>query len=92
MLLLKNSFVPDELMIAMKSLAPSVKLGIAKDGNWIRLNVEAPGIIRGLGKCLNENCITSNCSGECQTKFMHKNGYLSCLYCGNGFTLKEILA
>lgn len=91
MLLLKNSFVPDELMIAMKSLAPSVEFSIAQDGNWIKLNVEAPGTIYGLGKCLNGNCITNDCSGECQTNFSHESGYLHCLYCNNEFTLKEIL-
>ncbi len=89
-LALSESFISDEAMGAISSLAPQVTFNCIGGGEFRKIKIKTPGIIRGIGKCPNPNCITNH-DPEAGVKFVNQdNGYLNCWYCEKEFSLKEI--
>lgn len=89
-LVLSGSLISDEAMGAISSLAPQITFNLIQDGGFKKIKIQTPGIIRGLGKCPNSNCITNH-DPEAGVKFVNQgNGYLNCWYCEKEFSLKEI--
>ncbi|MDD5071962.1 MAG: aspartate carbamoyltransferase regulatory subunit [Patescibacteria group bacterium] len=89
-LVLPGSSISDEAMGAISSLAPQVTFNCIRDGEFRKIKINTPGIIRGIGACPNPNCITNH-DPEADVKFINQNnGSLTCWYCEKEFRLKEI--
>lgn len=89
-LVLENSFLPNELMAIISSFAPMVTFNIVGNENFQKVKIKAPSIITGIGKCPIKNCITNN-DPEANTKFTHSNSNLKCHYCEKEFDREEVI-
>lgn len=89
-LVLSGSSISDEAMGAISSLAPQVTFNCIRDGRFLKIKINTPVIIHGIGKCPNPNCITNH-DPEAAVKFINQNtGHLTCWYCEKEFSLTEI--
>ncbi len=89
-LVLSGSFISDEAMGAISSLAPQVTFNCIREGKFQKIKIKTPMIIRGIGRCPNPNCITNH-DPEAAVKFVNQDtGHLTCWYCEKEFSLTEI--
>ncbi len=89
-LVLSGSFISDESMGAISSLAPQITFNCVRDGKFQKIKIETPAIIQSIGHCPNPNCITNN-DPEANAKFVNQgNGQLECWYCEREFSPTEI--
>lgn len=89
-LVLSDSFISAEAMGAISSLAPQTTFNLIQDGSFKKIKIETPGIIHGIGKCPNPNCITNH-DPEAMVKFTNQNtSHIVCRYCEKEFSLTEI--
>lgn len=94
-IVIKEQFLPKEIMTRIAGLSPGVTFNIMQDGRFRKIKIkQEQQVISGIGTCLNPNCVTRSGEPGIQPRFINegKNSHpFGCDYCGQHFTLAEIL-
>jgi len=88
-LVLDNTFLDQETITGISSLAPSITINIIDNKKFKKIKIKNPSLIN-IGKCPNINCITNH-DKEAKAKFFSLDNIVGCYYCEKQFTRREIL-
>ena len=82
-----ENFYPSPKELNLVSLAaPEATITILRGGEIIdKKKVEIPDILKGIIKCSNPNCITSQENENVEAKIFFKDNIFSCYYCEKVF-------
>jgi aspartate carbamoyltransferase regulatory subunit len=89
--LMEGIHLPENIMLGIGAIAPSVTFNIIKNGIFTKLRVKDGSRIEGVGVCPNKACVT-NVEPEASSRFIHEKGMIRCHYCEKFFSSHEIMA
>jgi len=95
MLALKGIFLTEKTMIDIAGLSPRATFNVMREGRFKKIRIIQPKqVISGIGTCLNTHCVTQSGEPGITSRFINtsQNSHpFECDYCGQHFTLAEIL-